>query len=106
LNIRLDERHIGQSSGLRVRATCVEKGAATIEPDDRPGGPDPPRKFDRGIAPTASNVQYAVGALEWQRWKHFCAMLVETSGENVPPRVEFWNEYGVPEVDVLIVVLE
>jgi hypothetical protein len=25
------------------------------------------------------------------------------SSEDVPPPVEFWNEYGVPEIDILIV---
>jgi hypothetical protein len=30
-------------------------------------------------------------------------MQVEASGEDVPPRVEFWNEYSVPEINVLIV---
>jgi len=38
-----------------------------------------------------------------QRRKHFCAMQVEASGEDVPPRVEFWNEYSVPEINILIV---
>jgi len=30
-------------------------------------------------------------------------MQVKTSGEDVPPRVEFWSEYSVPEIDILIV---
>jgi hypothetical protein len=25
------------------------------------------------------------------------------SSEDVPPAVEFWNEYGVPEIDILMV---
>ena len=38
--------------------------------------------------------------------KHFCAMQVKTSGEDVPPRVEFWSEYSVPEINILIVGLD
>jgi hypothetical protein len=30
-------------------------------------------------------------------------MQVETSGEDMPPRVEFWSEYGIPEINILIV---
>jgi len=29
-------------------------------------------------------------------------MQMEASGKDVPPFVEFWDEYGVPEIDVLI----
>src|SRR5450631_2704255 len=103
LNIRFEERQIGQSRVLRIRAACLEEGATTVKTNDRTGRPDAPRKFNRGIAPTASNIQHAVAATEWQRRKHFCAMQVETSGEDVPPRVEFWNEYSVPEINILIV---
>jgi hypothetical protein len=28
---------------------------------------------------------------------------MEASGEDVPPRVEFWNEYSVPEINILVV---
>jgi hypothetical protein len=30
-------------------------------------------------------------------------MQMEASGEDVPPRVEFWNQHSVPEINVLIV---
>jgi hypothetical protein len=103
LDIRFEERQIGQSRVLRVRAPGFEKAIAAIKTDDRTGRPDAPRKFNCGVAPTASNIQHAVAAMEWQRRKHFCAMQVETSGEDVPPRVEFWDQYSVPEIDVLIV---
>jgi hypothetical protein len=33
-------------------------------------------------------------------------MLVQATGEDVPPRVEFRNEYGVPKLDVLTVGLD
>jgi hypothetical protein len=33
-------------------------------------------------------------------------MQVETAGEDVPPLVESWNEYGVPEINILIVALD
>jgi hypothetical protein len=33
-------------------------------------------------------------------------MQVKTSGEDVPPRVEFWSEYSVPEINILIVGLD
>jgi hypothetical protein len=106
LNIRFEERQIGQSRGFRIRAACVDEGATAVKTNDRTGWPDAPRKFNRGIAPTASNIQYAVAAMEWQRRKHFCAMQVKTSGEDVPPRVEFWSEYSVPEINILIVGLD
>jgi hypothetical protein len=28
---------------------------------------------------------------------------MEASGEDVPPRVEFWNEYSIPEINILVV---
>ena len=86
LNIRFEERQIGQSRGLGIRAACVEEGATAVKTNDRTRRPDAPGKFNRGIAPTASNIQYAVAATRWQRRKHFCAVQVETSGEDVPPR--------------------
>ena len=41
--------------------------------------------------------------MEWQRGKHFCAMQMEASDEDVPPRVELWNEYSVPEINIPVV---
>ena len=103
LNIGFDERQVGQSRVLRIGAAGVEEGAAAIETDDRTGRPDAPRQLDRGIAPAATDIQHAVAALHGQRRKHFCAMQVETTGQDVPPPVEFWNEYGVPEINILAV---
>jgi hypothetical protein len=103
LNICFEEHQIGQSRSLRIRAACVKEGATAVKTYDRTSRPGAPRKFNRGVAPTASNIQYVVAAMERQRRKHFCAMQVETSGEDVPPHVEFWSEYNVPEIDILIV---
>jgi hypothetical protein len=103
LNIRFQERQIGQSRVLRIHAAGVQEGPTAIKTNNRTGGRDAARKFNRGIAPAASNIQHSVAAMERQCRKHFCAMLVETSSQDVPPRVEFWNEYGVPEINILVI---
>ena len=66
------------------------------------GRSDAPRKFDRRIAPAASDIQHAIAATNRQRRKHFCAMQVEAAGKDVPPGIEFRNQHGVPEFDVLV----
>lgn len=102
LNVRFAERQICQSRLRRVRAAGVKKGATAVETNDRPGWADPSRKFNRCITPTASDIQHVIAAMERQRRKHFCAMQMEAAGQDVPPRIEFWNQHGVPEFDILI----
>jgi hypothetical protein len=33
-------------------------------------------------------------------------MEVEPSGEDMPPRIEFWNQYDVPEINIRIAGLD
>ena len=102
LNIRFEERQIGQPGSLRICATCIEKGATAIKANDRTGRPDAPRKFNRGVTPAASDIQHAVADVKRQRRKHFCAMQMQASGKDVPPGIEFWNQDSVPEINVRV----
>src|SRR5712672_2500235 len=100
LNVRFEERDIGQSGRLGVRASGFEKAITTVEADDRTSRSKATGYFDCGVAPAASDVQDVIAAAERQRGKHLFAMQSKPSGEDVTPCVAFRYEHRITELNV------
>jgi hypothetical protein len=101
LDVRLQEFQVRQARGLCVRAPLVEKCITAVKTNDLACRSDASGDLDGGVAPPASDVENVVAAAQRQRGKDLRTMLAEPANQHMAPRVEFRNQDGIPEIDIL-----
>ena len=101
LHVRFDKSDVAQTSFFGVGFPGRNKITATIDTHNGSSRADTPGYLNGSFAPSTSNIQDAISGAQHQLGEYFYAVLTKSPNQDVSPGVEFRNEYGVPEIDIL-----